>query len=102
MKPSEFKDYLVGAVRAEAEAAPDAARRQALERLADRLGALADDDDFLEQARQAHDTQPDPAQHKDALKTALSEYHNYDDAQQLPTVFLIDLVNSSHPEEGFV
>ena len=102
MQPSEFKDYLVKAVATAAGAESAGPVRQALTRLAGRLNDLADNDDYLEQARQAHDAQPDPAQHKDALKTALSEYHNYDSAQQLPTVFLIDLVNASHPEEGFV
>ncbi len=102
MQPSEFKDYLIKAIATAAGAASAGPERQALARLAGRLHDLADDDDYLEKARLAYDEQPDDAQRKDALNTALSEYHNYDDAQQLPTVFLIDLVNASHPEEGFV
>jgi hypothetical protein len=56
----------------------------------------------MQDAWRAHGELPDNAQRKDALKTALAEYRSYNDAEQLSTVFLIDLVHAARPQEGFV
>jgi hypothetical protein len=59
-------------------------------------------DQHMQDAWRAHGELPDDAQRKDALKTALAEYSSYDDAEQLSTVFLIDLVRAARLQEGFV
>jgi hypothetical protein len=56
----------------------------------------------MQDAWRKHGELPDDAQRKDALRIALAEYRSYDKAEQLSTVFLIDLVRTARPQGGFV
>lgn len=102
MKISEYKDHLIEAVAAQAAGTSDQATRQALEGLVAHLREMGPDDTYLADAWREHGQLPDEAQRKDALHTALEEFHTYDRAEQLATVFLIDLVHAARPQEGFV
>jgi len=102
MNLSEYKDYLTGAIAAEAAGTSDEKARGAFENLVERLRAMDASDNYMQDAWHEHGELPDDAQRKDALRTALAEYRSYDKAEQLSTVFLMDLVHAARPQEGFV
>ena len=102
MNLSEYKGYLTEAVAAEAAETSDEAARRAFETLIEHLREMDTNDKYLQDAWRKHGELPDDAQRKDALRTALAEYRSYDKAEQLSTVFLIDLVHAARPQEGFV
>jgi hypothetical protein len=102
MNLSEYKDYLAGAIAVEANFTSDETARRAFEPLAEHLRAMDTNDKYMQDAWREHGELPDDAQRKDALRAALAEYRSYDRAEQLSTVFLIDLVHAARPQEGFV
>ena len=102
MNLSEYKDYLTGAIAVEANFTSDETARRAFETLVEHLREMDLDEQYMQDAWRGHGEQPDDAQRKDALRTALAEYRSYDKAEQLSTVFLIDLVHVARPQEGFV
>ncbi len=102
MNLSEYKDDLTEAVAVEATFTSDEMARRAFETLVEHLREMNMNDQYMQDAWREHGELPDDAQRKDALKTALAEYRSYDKAEQLSTVFLIDLVHAARPQEGFV
>ena len=102
MNLSEYKDYLTEAIAVEATFISGQTARDACETLVEHLREMDINDQYMQDAWRAHGELPDGAQRKDALKTALAEYRSYDAAEQLSTVFLIDLVHAARPQEGFV
>jgi hypothetical protein len=102
MNLSEYKDYLTEAITVGSTFISDETARGAFETLAEHLSEMDMNDQYMQDAWRAHGELPDNAQRKDALKTALAEYRSYDDAEQVSTVFLIDLVHAARPQEGFV
>jgi hypothetical protein len=102
MNLSEYKDYLTEAIAVEATFISGETARGACETLVEHLREMDMNDQYMQDAWRAHGELPDDAQRKDALKTALAEYRSYDDAEQVSTVFLIDLVHAARPQEGFV
>jgi hypothetical protein len=102
MNLSEFKDYLTEAIAVEVTFTSDETARRAFETLVEHLREMDMNDQYMQDAWRAHGELPDDPQRKDALKIALAEYRSYDDAEQLSTVFLIDLVHAARPQEGFV
>jgi hypothetical protein len=102
MTLSDYIDCLIKAIAAEAAETSDNAAQRAFEDLAEHLRAMDMHDKYVEDAWREHGELPDEAQRKDALRTALAEYRSYDKAEQLSTVFLIDLVHAARPQEGFV
>ncbi len=102
MNLSEYKDYLTGAIAVEANFTSDETARRAFETLVEHLRELDMNDQHMQDAWRGHDELPDDVQRKDALKTALAKYRSYDKAEQLSTVFLIDLVHVARPQEGYV
>ena len=101
MDVSEYKGNLIEAIALEAAKASDLEAREAFEALAARLRDMDVHDTYLEDAWREHGELPAEAQ-RDALKTALAEFRAHDKAEQLPTVFLIDLFHAARPQEGFV
>ncbi|MEE8455701.1 MAG: hypothetical protein V3R90_13310 [Limibaculum sp.] len=102
MNLSEYKIYLTEAIGVEAIFVSDETARNAFQTLVERLCEMDMADQYVQDAWREHGELPDDARRKDALKTALAEYRSYDKAGQLSTVFLIDLVHASRPQEGFV
>jgi hypothetical protein len=102
MNLSDYKDYLTEAIAVEAAETSDETAGRAFETLVEHLREMDMNDKYLQDAWREHGELPDDAQRKDALRTALTEYRSYDKAEQLLTVFLIDLVHSARPQEGFV
>jgi hypothetical protein len=102
MNLSEYQDYLTDAVAVEAAKTSDETARGAFENLVERLREMDASDQYMQDAWREHGELPDDAQRKDALRTALAEYGSYDKAEQLSTVFLMDLVHTARPQEGFV
>ena len=102
MNLSEYKDYLTGAIAVEAAKSSDETARRTFENLIEYLREMDTNDQYVQNAWREHGQLPDDAQRKDALKIALAEYRSYDKAEQLATVFLIDLVHAARPQEGFV
>ncbi len=76
--------------------------RSAFETLVEHLREMDMNDQYMQDAWREHGELPDDVQRKDALRTALAEYRSYDKAEQLLTVFLIDLVHAARPQEGYV
>ena len=101
MTMSNYKGYLIEAIALEGAKASDPRAREAYEGLVERLRHMDENDGYLEDAWREHSQLPDEAQ-RDALRTALAEYRGHDKAEQLPTVFLIDLFHAARPQEGFV
>ncbi len=102
MNLSEYKDYLTEAIAVEANFTSDETARRAFEALLEHLREMDTNDKYMQDAWRDHGQLPDHAQRKDTLRTALAEYRSYDKAEQLSTVFLIDLVHAARPQEGFV
>lgn len=102
MNLSEYKDYLAEAIAVEAAETSDETARRAFENLIEHLREMDTTDQYMQNAWREHGQLPDDAQRKDALRTALAQYRSYDKAEQLSTVFLIDLVHAARPQEGFV
>jgi hypothetical protein len=102
MNLSEYKKYLTDAIAVEAAETSDETARGAFENLIERLRAMDASDNYMQDAWRKHGELPDDAQRKDALRIALAEYRSYDKAEQLSTVFLIDLVHAARPQGGFV
>ncbi len=102
MNLSDYKDHLAEAVAVEATFTSDEMARRAFETLVEHLREMNMNDQYMQDAWYEHGELPDDAQRKDALKTALAEYRSYDKAEQLSTVFLIDLVRTARPQGGFV
>ncbi len=102
MNLSEYKDYLTEAIAVEANFTSDESARRAFEALLEHLREMETNDKYMQDAWRDHGQLPDDAQRKDTLRTALAEYRFYDKAEQLSTVFLIDLVHAARPQEGFV
>jgi hypothetical protein len=102
MNLSEYKDYLTEAIAVEAGKTSDETARRAFENLVEHLHEMDMNDKYMQDAWREHGELPDDAQRKDALRTALAGYRSYDKAEQLSTVFLIDLVHAARPQEGFV
>ena len=102
MNLSEYKDYLTEAIAVEATFISGETARAACETLVEHLREMDMNDQYMQDAWRVHGELPDDAQRKDAMKTALVEYRSYNDAEQLSTVFLIDLVHAARPQEGFV
>ncbi len=102
MNFSEYKDYLTEAIAVETTFISDETTRGAFETLVEHLREMDMNDQYLQDAWREHGELPDDVQRKDALRTALAEYRSYDKAEQLSTVFLIDLVHAARPQEGFV
>ena len=102
MNLSEYKDYLTEAIAVQASFTSDQTARRAFETLVEHLREMDMNDQYMQGAWREHGELPDATQRKDALRTALAEYRSYDKAEQLSTVFLIDLVQVVRPQEGFV
>jgi hypothetical protein len=102
MNISEYKNYLTEAIAVEANFTSDETARRAFETLVEHLSEMDASDKYMQDAWRDHGQLPDDAQRKDALGTALAEYRSYDKAEQLSTVFLIDLAHAARPQEGFV
>ncbi len=102
MNLSEYKDSLTEAIAVEANFTSDETARRAFEVLVEILREMDMNDQYMQDAWRKHGELPDDAQRKDTLKTALAEYRSHDKAEQLSTVFLIDLVHAARPQEGFV
>ena len=102
MNISEYKNYLTEAIAVESNFTSDETARRAFETLAERLREMDTNSQYMQDAWHNHGQLPDDAQRKDALRTALAEYRSYDKAEQLSTVFLIDLAHAARPQEGFV
>ena len=102
MNLSEYKDYLTEAIAVAATFTSDEAARKAFETLIEHLREMDMNDQHMQDAWREHGELPDAAQRKDALRTALADYRSHDKAEQLSTVFLIDLVQVARPQEGFV
>ncbi len=102
MNLSEYKDFLTEAIVVQASFTSDETARKAFETLVEHLREMDMNDQYMQDAWRGHGELPDDAQRKDALRTALVEYRSYDKAEQLSTVFLIDLVHVARPQEGFV
>ncbi len=102
MNLSEYKDYLTEAIAVQASFTSDETTRRAFETLVEHLREMDMNDQYMQGAWREHGELPDAAQRKDALRTALAEYRSYDKAEQLSTVFLVDLVQVARPQEGFV
>ncbi len=102
MNLSEYKDFLTEAIVVQASFTSDETARRAFETLVEHLREMDTNDQYMQDAWRDHGQLPDGAQRKDALRTALAEYRSYDKAEQLSTVFLIDLVHAARPQEGFV
>ena len=102
MNISEYKNYLTEAIAEEANFTSDETARRALETLVEHVREMDTSDKYMQDAWRDHGELPDATQRKDALKTALAEYRSHDKAEQLSTVFLIDLVHAARPQEGFV
>ena len=102
MNLSEYENYLTEAIAVEAAKTSDETARGAFEDLVEHLRAMDANDQYMRNAWREHGELPDDAQRKDALRTALAEYRSYDKAEQLSTVFLMDLVHAARPQEGFV
>ena len=101
MTMSSYKGYLIEAIAREGARASDPSARRAFAGLIERLRHMDENDRYLEDAWREHSQLSDKAQ-RDALRTALAEYRGHDKAEQLPTVFLIDLFHAARPQEGFV
>ncbi len=102
MNLSEYKDFLTEAIAVQASFTSDQTARKAFETLVEHLCEMDMNDQYMQDAWREHGELPDDAQRKDALRTALAEYRSYDQAEQLSTVFLIDLVQVARPPEGIV
>ncbi len=102
MDLSEFKDYLTEAIAVEATFTSEETARRAFETLVERLREMDMNDQHMQDAWREHGELQVDAQRKDALKIALAEYRSHDKAEQLSTVFLIDLLHAARPQEGFV
>lgn len=102
MDLSEYKDTLTGAVAAAAAAATDENGRAVLETLVRHLRDMDMNDRYMQDAWRAHGELPNDSQSHEALASALTTYQAYDEAEQLPSVFLIDLIDASRPQEGFL
>ncbi len=102
MTLSEYKDYLTEAIGMEANFTSDKTARRAFVVLVKHLREMDTNDQYMQDAWHEHDELPDAARRKDALRAALAEYRSYDKAEQLSTVFLVDLVQVARPQEGFV
>jgi hypothetical protein len=102
MNLSEYKDYLTEAIAVEANFTSDETTRRAFEILVEHVREMDTSDKYMQDAWRDHGQLLDDAQRKDALRTALAEYRSYDKAEQLSTVFLVDLVHAARPQEGFV
>lgn len=100
MDLSEYKDTLTGAVAA--AAASDEKGRAVLETLVRHLRDMDLNDKYMQDAWRAHGELTNDSQSHEALESALTTYRSYDEAEQLPTVFLIDLVDASRPEGRFL
>ena len=101
MNLSEYKDYLTGAIAVEANFTSDETARREFETLVEHLREMDMNDQYMQDAWREHGELPDDAQRKNALKSALAEYRSRGRAEQLSTVFLIDLVQAARPQEGF-
>ena len=102
MNISEYKNYLTEAIAVESNFTSDETARRAFETLVEHVREMDASDKYMQDAWRDHGQLPDDAQRKDALGTALAEYRSYDKAEQLSTVFLIDLVHAARPQEKFV
>ncbi len=102
MTLSEYKECLIEAIAVEAAESRDETARGAFETLVEHLREMDTNDKYMQDAWRDHGQLPVDAQRKDALRTALAEYRSHDKAEQLSTVFLIDLVHAARPQEGFV
>ncbi|MCG8547184.1 MAG: hypothetical protein MJE12_23550 [Alphaproteobacteria bacterium] len=87
----EYKEFLIDAVTKAAEETSDESARGAYQALVGRLREMDPNDQYLQDALNGHGNLPDESQRNEALRTALSEFHAYDAAEQLATVFLVDL-----------
>jgi hypothetical protein len=102
MNISEYKNYLTEAIAVEANFTSDETARRTFETLVEHVREMDTSDKYMQDAWRDHGQLLDDAQRKDALKTALAEYRSHDKAEQLSTVFLIDLVHAARPQEKFV
>ena len=87
----EYKQFLIDAVSKAAQDTTDESVRGAYQTLVGRLREMDSNDKYLRGALDGHGNLPDESQRNEALRTALSEFHTYDAAEQLATVFLVDL-----------
>lgn len=102
MEISDYKLQLIDSVTAAAAKTADESSRALLNELAVRLQHIDPSDKYLIDACEAHGELPDKAQWRDALNIALAEYHSYPKAEQLPTIFLTDLIHAATPQEAFL
>lgn len=102
MNIAEYKNYLTEAISVKANFTSDETARRVFETLVEHVREMDTSDKYMQDAWRDHGELPDATRRKDALKTALAEYSSHDKAEQLSTVFLIDLVHAARPQEGFV
>ena len=98
----EYRNYLVGQLERENAEEPDAGARHVLNDLVKHLREMDVTDQYMLEAWKAHGQLTDQGLQREALTTALDEYRSYNRSEQLPTMFLIDLLHAAQPEEGFL
>lgn len=101
MDLSDYKESLIAAISAKAAETSDETLRSTYQTLVERLREMDASDKYMQDACREHGALPDQSQRDEALRTALSEFGAYDAAEQLATVFLIDLVGAAKPQDGF-
>lgn len=98
----EYRNHLVERVAGEAAEEPDAGTRDVLRALVKHLRQMDVTDHYMLEAWKAHGQLTDRGLQREALETALTEYRSYDRAEQLPAMFLIDLLYAAQPQESFL